>query len=387
MGIVYFNSGFMFFLLLLAGIHATRVRRLTRQALVLRHLSLVVRQNLPLAVGLRMSANLETGKTRVALARCSKNLEMGMTLADALEAGYPKCSSLVVSIVRAAERSGTLPAALLELGTSLNERISRRRTDWTYRATYSLSTFFTFLLFLFGFSYFSAPKLLTIFADFGWTLPWYLQDVYSDPFSVAQPTSVIGWVMRGTYWSVVGAVFVLFVRWLLRLRRRRAEDLGFHERAWDVVAWYAWPFSTMVRNRAWQQALPAIRLTTAAGWGLPEAVRQATTLDVNSCLRNRLRDWSRQMRDGESPVESARRAGAPEIVVRALAVAVRDGALESPLYMAESYLGALVSRWQATAAQLVWPMITLMLATLAAAFAMGLIYPLKMLIDKMCELV
>src|SRR5262245_41492358 len=113
-------------ILVLAIVFYTRGYRRASCAAILRHLELIMQQNLPLPVALQLAAQSEGGATRRVLFRCGQLTQLGMSLTEALRRAYPKCPGIVMSVIAVAERGGTLPAALREWAPRLERAYSNR---------------------------------------------------------------------------------------------------------------------------------------------------------------------------------------------------------------------------------------------------------------------
>lgn len=369
--------------LLIAAIFYTRGHRIASCATILRHLALIMRQNLPLPVALQLAAQSERGATRRVLFRCGQLTQLGMPLSDALHRAYPKCPGAVMSVISVAERSGTLPAALHEWAPRLERAYSDREFSLAARLGYSLATWLTFLLILSGVGYFIVPKFHTIAGDFGVPLSDLSMDMLQSPFTLEIPRTWAGWVLRGAALATIGLILVL-ARWArFRIFKRRPERLSTLDRLTDWFAWTISPFRSVTRAHAWSQVLPSIRLATVAGSPLDDAVFQAAQLDVNAQLRALLMEWSLLLKTGESPVAAAHAVHAPGMLTRWLSVGMRDGTFESSLLFAERYYIALAQRRGNMLLHILWPLVMFFLACLTGMVLYSMLQVLKQMID-MC---
>lgn len=370
-------------ILFLAVIYYTRAYRNASCAAIVRHLELIMRQNLPLPVALQLAAQSERGATRRVLHRTGQLTQLGMPLSDALRRAFPKCPGVVMSVIAAADRAGTLPATLREWTPRLERIYTNRDFSLAARFGYSVATWLTFLLILSGVGYYVVPKFRTIAGDFGVPLSEMSLDMLESPFTLEIPRTWAGWVLRIAAFATVGLLFVL-ARWAkFRLFRRNPERLSAIDRFGDWVAWTLSPFRSVTRATAWSQVLPSIRLATVAGSSLDDAVLQASQLDVNSQLRNLLREWSLSLKTGESPVSAAHAVGAPDMLTRWLAIGMRDGTFESSLLFAERYYVALAMRRGNTVLHILWPLVMFSLACLTGLVLYSMIDILRTMMN-MC---
>lgn len=307
-----------------------------------------------------------------------------MPLSDALRRAYPKCPGMLMSVITVAERSGTLPAALHEWAPRLERAYTDREFTLTARFGYSLATWLTFLVLLSGVGYFVVPKFRTIAGDFGVPLSAFSQDMLESPFELAIPRTWGGWVLRVAAFATVFAVVFILIRWAWTgVFKRRFERLSAIDRICDWFAWTLSPFRSVTRARSWSQALPTIRLATVAGAAFDEAVLQAAQLDVNAQLRAQLKEWSVLLRSGESPVASAHAVHAPAMLIRWLAMGMRDGNFDAALLFAERYYTALAHRRGNLALHILWPVVMFLLACLTGLVLYSMLQVLRQMID-MC---
>lgn len=367
-------------LMIFAIAHHLRGHRASSCAIIFRHLELIMRQNLAIPVALQLAAQSERGGTRRVLLRCGQLTQLGLALSDAMRRAYPKCPTPVMSALIVAERTNTLPAMLHEWAPRLERDFGRRPFNLTARFGYSLATWLLMLIIIFLESYYVWPKFRTIVADFGGTLPPLTEDMLSDPFSFDPPKTWAGWIVRlGLAATIVSAVILLF---RAILPRRRLGRVGPIRRLVDWLKWSTPTVREMTRADAWSQALPSIRLAVAAGMPMADAVLQATQLDVNSQLLGQLADWSASMKIGESPVVSARKAHAPDMLVRWLSIGVRDGSFDASLLHAERYYTALALRRGNLFLQILWPVVMASLATVTGLLLYGMLNVLVMLLNQ-----
>jgi len=368
----------------LAAVFYMRGLRLASCATIVRHLELIMRQNLPLPVALQLAAQTERGTTRRVLFRCGQLTQLGMPLSDALRRAYPKCPGTLMSVIAVAEQSGTLPAALHEWAPRLERTYTDREFTLTARFGYSLATWLTFLVLLSGVGYFVVPKFRQIAADFGVPLSNVNMDMLENPFALEIPRTWAGLILRGAAFATLLAVVFILLRWIwIGIFKRRFERLSAIDRFSDWFGWTVSPFRSLTRARAWSQALPTIRLATVAGAAFDDAVFQAAHLDVNSQLRAQLMEWSLLLKSGESPVAAAHAVGLPSMLTRWLAVGMRDGTFESSLLFAERYYAALAQRRGNLMLHILWPVVMFSLACLTGMVLYSMIQVLRQMID-MC---
>ena len=114
MGLTVFSTLYLLF--------TTWTRRRATHRIVIGQIATVVRQNLPLATGLKLAAESERGAARRHLLRMSRLLAQGASLAEATQIGFTDCPSLPLSLIIAGERSGQLAMALEQAEAAVVQR-------------------------------------------------------------------------------------------------------------------------------------------------------------------------------------------------------------------------------------------------------------------------
>lgn len=366
-------------------LYTGRVRTTLRTAIIFRHLALLVRQNMPLPMGLQFAAWGESGSVRRILMRTSRLLQAGLPLGEALRRAHPGCPGLLLSVVQAAERAGTLPAVLGEIIERDTYRQKDEGCEHDRRWGYVVATVVLFLVVFYGANYYVVPRLAAIMADYDAIMPAITTALLeASPFTGADPTTALGWLFRLVVVGMTLLPAALLAWGIVRLRPRRADRVGPLQFLGDLTRWHLWPWRWLALPDACAASAPSIRLATAGGWPLPDAVEQAAELDTNWFWRRRLRAWAGGIRQGLEPVAAGRACGVPEVFLRAVAVGVRDGDLDAPLQHAERYYVALARRRRVRLVHLIWPAVTLCLAAVVGLFCLGLVLAIKTLIEQEC---
>jgi type II secretory pathway component PulF len=104
-------------------------------------------------------------------------------------------------------------------------------------------------------------------------------------------------------------------------------------------------------------------------------------MDANSLLRPRMTRLADLLEQGRDAREAARTARLGEVTGIALAAGHRTGNMEAALRYAEEYHQALVARLWMALTGLMWPVCTLILATIVGFVVLGLFLPLVHLIN------
>lgn len=346
-------------------------RRRVNERVVIGHIAAVVRQNLPLAAGIALTAAHERGKPRLHLHRVSRLLAQGLPLSQAMRAGFADCSATTLTLVMAGERAGRLPQALDQAEARL---IGPARMPSHFNAMigpYGLIVLAVMLTVLAFHMVAVVPKIEEIFKDYGADIPpstRMLIDVAHviGPAGLLLPLLIVVALTAGMY---------------LTYRPRRVPHPAWTSRVADSIRWVTPGLRRIEFARGLGTALDTIQMGTRAGMDLTEAARLSTDLDVNVHLRARLREFVELMSGGTPAPEAARKAGLGTVTSVALAGGQRSGDLHAALRYAANYYHALLSHWWILACSLAWPVSVLVLSTLIGLVVYALFAPLIALID------
>jgi type II secretory pathway component PulF len=368
-----------------ATVLVMRARSRVRSRVILRHLELIVRQNLPLPSALDLAADTEQGATRRILRRMGRMVRLGLPLSNAVRVAYPGCPSLVLSVLVTSEQSGTLPSALVELCRRPTQTELDDRLDTRSRWAFLIATIVIFVVVYWCYSWIVFPKIRMVLADFTTPAPPLALDILAaHPLSGMSLTTTGGKAMRLMLLALffAGPAALLWI--LLALRPRRADRLGPIDWFGDFIWWFTWPLGRIAEAGASASVMPTLRLAMGAGWSLPDAIAQAATLDTNYYFRVQLVEWCQRVREGEDATAAARASGLPDMFVRCVAMGMRDGDMDAPLAFGADYFAALTLRRRTAAVHLFWPVATLIVAAMVGAFVWATVVLCKTLIDVTC---
>lgn len=360
-GILFVVVGIPYLVML--GITA-RLRRRILERRVVGEIALVMRQLLPLSVGLSFSATSESGRVRRRLQAISHCLARGLNLTSSVQTGFPECPGIVLSLIRSGEECQQLPAALDQAEKLLEER-ERTRADVMPSA----------LMYICGMSA-GCALLLTIFMV---VIAPKLEEIYQD-FGVGQPprglvlfnpglVSVLGVVLSVSLMTMIGA-------FVLRLRPRRTPTPSLVTRFADTIRWWTPGLRRLEKGHGLATMLRAMRYAILAGMDVGQAAIQASGLDVNWVLRQRMRRFGEAVNSGVSPQQAVLQARLGDVTALALQGGVRGGNMDSALRYAADYNDAVVSRFWSLITKLAWPLTTLAVGVLVGSAAIELMIPM-----------
>ena len=181
-----------------------------------RQFSTMINAGVPIVQSLNiLREQSESKKLKMTVADVSKQVEGGATLAGALATHPEVFNAIYVNMIKAGETGGILDQVLDRLATQQEKDaavVSKVKSAMIYPAvitTATVSAFFFLMTVI-------VPKLSSIFADAGATLPWYTKLMLT----------ISNFLVHDWYFVIGGfiAIVVAFTRWRKTLSGRRVID-------------------------------------------------------------------------------------------------------------------------------------------------------------------
>lgn len=346
--------------------------RINAERIVIGQIATIVRQNLPLATGIALAADSESGRPSVYLRRIARLLAQGVPLSEAFRKAMPNSSSLTQSILIAGEKSGRLAAAFDLAEENLVEASIRKRHRPEVAIPYLITMVTATTLLTAGIMVAIIPKYKEIFKDFGTQLPGLTRSLIS----------VSKWTVEGTPPGWVYALSVGVIALFLHYRPRRGHRPRLTSRIADHLRWNA-PFLRRIYvNRDLRSAFRLMRISVGSGMDLAVAARIAADTDVNICLRRRLTRFADLLESGTDFREAARTARLGEVAAIALASGQRCNDIDAAFRYAIDYHGAVTGRITAVLNSLAVPIVVFIAASFAGYVVLAMFIPLIALINS-----
>lgn len=255
--------------------------RLGLQELIIltRQISAALKMNLPLHGAFQTEADQAPWRLRPILSALADDLKKGEPLATVL-ARYPRYfPDYYRDTVAAGEKAGTLAQVLDLLATQLEqsgETRMKRLTAFIYPVILLVLLFLdaSFLL------VFVVPKHAQIYEVFGRPLPQATRTL----------VNVGSVVMHHTPW-VVGSFGLLALAVVFLISSR---SILVHRLYWSMPF-----FNRYARSRETAHLCRTLRMLLSAGLALPEALRVASSMAINTYAGKLLSDAARQVERGE----------------------------------------------------------------------------------------
>jgi type II secretory pathway component PulF len=368
--------GYFSFLLIIISIPlivriAASVRR-RRAASVLSYLQQAVRLNLPLPRFLYAAQRSEHGKTAYRLAILRERIEDGTSLATALQFTAPEVDARELAWIAAGERLGRLPQTMHKLLEQQAAASREQNVDLTFYRIYpalmilGISGVVSFI------NVFVTPKFQAIFRDFGVPLPALSMNVLvnSGPISISL-------FMLALLYLAIGAVAMMFEGF-----RFGHGEPALLRGMLDRALWHLPITHELQRDRGLADACELIAEGLRAAAPIDYALTEASKLQVNTVLAERLAHWAQSVANGAPLSEAARQAWMPRLVWSMLSsVGSGDDAAGVFQFLAR-YYASRFSRLSALVRGATVPAIVLVFGVLVALVTLGMFLPLIRIIDS-----
>ena len=331
------------------------------------HLELLVRAGVPILEGLSdLRDSLEHPRFREVVAGLVESIEGGQKLSQAMEAQSKVFNKVFVSLIRAGEATGRLPAVLQSLTESLkweDELASQTKKLIMYPAfvgTIVLAATFFLMVYM-------VPQLKQFVKNMGQVLPLQTQVL----FFVSD--------LLVSYWYVALLLPVLlFFGLKLLLHNNPTARVRFDGIKLNV------PFvGEILRKIILSRFANTFALLYASGIPILESIR--TTQDVvgNLVVRHGLERVEQLISEGQNVTAAFHSIGFfPPLVIRMLRVGESTGALDDALINVSYFYNRDVKESVERVQQLIEPMLTVILGCLLGWIMLSVLGPVYDVISK-----
>ena len=331
------------------------------------HLELLVRAGVPILEGLSdLRDSLEHPRFREVVAGLVESIEGGQKLSQAMEAQSKVFNKVFVSLIRAGEATGRLPAVLQSLTESLkweDELASQTKKLIMYPAfvgTIVLAATFFLMVYM-------VPQLKQFVKNMGQVLPLQTQVL----FFVSD--------LLVSYWYVALLLPALLVFGLkILLHNNPMARVRF-----DGIKLNAPFIGEILRKIILSRFANTFALLYASGIPILESIR--TTQDVvgNLVVRHGLERVEQLISEGQNVTAAFHSIGFfPPLVIRMLRVGESTGALDDALINVSYFYNRDVKESVERVQQLIEPMLTVILGCLLGWIMLSVLGPVYDVISK-----
>ena len=352
--------------------------RRRRAAAAIAYLEQAVRLNLPLSRMLYAAQRGERGPIVERLGMLRQLLEDGHSVGAAVEVALPEVAERDAALIEASERIGRLPQALHAIVAQHAADAARRHSnELTFYRTYPFVMAAVTASVLAMLMIFVIPKYEQIFRDFAMTLP---------PITTGTPRAarVAGPLVLA---AVAAAVLVWTGAALWQMFRPVRFASVFGGGVIDRVVWATPVAHGIARDRGLADALTLVAGALDNGVTIERALGEASTLDINRVLQERLTRWAEGVMGGMGLAEAARAAPMPPIVAGMLASALGAGAAAEVFRFLGRYYHTRYSRVAALVQGATVPIVVFVFAAIVTCVALSLFLPITSMIDHLAATV
>lgn len=320
-----------------------------------------------LRVGVPMMQSLEIAaadcanpRFKATIGELKRLVESGESLADGM-ARFPRVfAAQFTSLIRAAESSGTVPEAFLELKRYLEwqEQIMADIRQATIYPAIVFAVVCLFVLVLFTFVVPQFVQLLTV-AKVG--LPLITRVVFS-----------LSDVAKATWWMWMAAFIVVPVSVQMARAKSKRFDLAFDRAKFGLPVFGELNHMLVISRLAHNLAV-----LYRSGISIVNAIKLCKDLVGSSLVAEALDDIAQRVEAGEVISDSMRRHPVfPQLLIRMVAMGERSGSLDTSLENVASYYNVLIPRRIKKVFSIMEPALILFLVGVVGTVALAIFLPI-----------
>ena len=330
----------------------------------IRQLSAMLRAGVPMMRGLHVVVEQTADNLQRAWAAVRTDIESGDALSTALERHPEVFDTILVSLVRAGEASGTLDLALTQAATALERRAALRRKVRSALA-YPVAVLSLVGGVVVAMSLFVVPVFRSVYADLGGELP----------LPTVLVLAVSGF-LRSNLLPI--AVAVLLAR--SALRKWKATPKGELAMA-RFVLWLP-IIGDLLRRTALARASRSLAVLTASGVPLLEALQIAGRVSDNAVIRIVFGEAAEAVRNGRTlSSELARHPVIPPLFSQVVAVGEESGDLTEMLSVVAVAFKTEVDAGAESLSSVAEPLLIAFLGIVVGGIVLSLYLPMFRLVD------
>ncbi|MEZ5247142.1 MAG: type II secretion system F family protein [Acidimicrobiales bacterium] len=330
----------------------------------IRQLSAMLRAGVPMMRGLNVIVEQSDDTLERAWAAVRTDIESGDALSAALERHPKVFDTILVSLVRAGEASGTLDLALTQAATALERRAALRRKVRSALA-YPIAVLALVGVVVVAMSLFVVPVFRSVYADLGGELPL--------------PTVVVLAVSGFLSSNIIPLIAASFLA-RAALRRWRTTPAGELATARFILRLPI--VGDLIRRTALARASRSLAVLTAAGVPLLEALDIAGRVSGNAVIRTVFNDAGDAIRNGRTlSSELGKHAVIPPLFSQVVAVGEESGDLTEMLSLVGDVYESEVDTAAESLSAVAEPLLIAFLGVVVGGIVLSLYLPMFRLVD------
>ena len=341
-------------------------RRMTA-SVVISTLNASMRQNLPLPMALESAAFGRDDVAGYVMRQISRWLVQGYPLGEALRRGYPQCPAQAYGMIVAAERIGQLPSALEVVERDMHASATRRNLVNPIYPFYPIALTVVIILLVSGLMKFVIPQFKSVVEEMaGARLPRATELLLY----------VYGYVGEWIWLAVVAVLLIAGIVVIIRrCRPRRPDRPGPLSMMGDFIRWHLPILHWFERNRSMVQTIDGLRMALAVGSTVDQAIANTLHVDTNLWFKRRLKAWLAAVQQGRDVAVAAVDSHLAPALAWAFDTRVNQGNTPAVLEMIDSFYRSNYSYRVNLARLLLWPCVTVTMASIVAFVAYAIFSP------------
>ena len=330
----------------------------------IRQLAAMLRAGVPMMRGLRVLTDQSSPALRPAWAEVHAAVETGEALSVAMQRHDRVFDTVLISLIRAGEASGTLDQTLAQAATALERKAELRRKVRGALA-YPIAVLGLVGVVVLAMALFVVPVFRTVYADLGGTLPLPTRMVlgasgFLGTYLPVIVLAVIGGVSAFRRWKRTPQGDVLVARAMLRI---------------PVVG-------DLLRRTALARAARSLAVLASSGVPLLEALEIAGNVSGNAVMRGVLHDTAEAVRNGRTmSSELARSELIPPLFTQVIAVGEESGDITEMLQLVGDVYEAEVDTASQSFSSVAEPLLIAFLGIVVGGIVLSLYLPMFKLVD------
>lgn len=324
-------------------------------------MSFQLRVGIPMMQALEIAAaDCANPKFRSTISELKRLVESGEPLADGMARFPGVFASHFTSLIRAAESSGTVPEAFLELKRYLEwqEQIIADIRQATIYPAIVLAVVCLFVLVLFTFV---VPKFVTLLTVAKVSLPLITRVVFS-----------VSDVAKATWWIWMAAFILIPAGVQMARRRSKKFDMGFDRMKFAMPVFGALNHMLVISRFAHNLAV-----LYRSGISIINALKLSRDLVGSTLVGSALEDIAQRVEAGEIISDAMRRHPVfPQLLIRMVAMGERTGNLDTSLENVSSYYNVVIPRRIKKVFSIMEPALILFLVGVVGTVALAIFLPI-----------
>ena len=329
-------------------------------AIFWRELATMVAAGLPVADALEsISQELEHAKMQRVLSDVTVSMWEGHNLSESLKRHPAAFSTMAVSLMAAAEESGSLPEISNQLATYL-ENQDRLIRKVRAALTYPIFLCCFFLIVSVVATFFIIPKFRDIYAGFNAKLPWLTEVVFA----------INAFILARFPWIVVATGIFLIVGLLWANRPEGKEVL-------DRIGLKLPIFGKLLQRAAVAKFCRSLAILLSGGIPVSRALEMAQETTGNSVVAKAVQASREEILKGSKIAPTLKRQGVfPQMVIRMVSAGEETGSLSSLLEKVADFYEARVDAALTTINSLIEPVMIIVIGGFVLIFVLSMYMPI-----------